>query len=102
MPRFNPVVDGPYWKCNDYAESIRRACDDLQADYPFCAVFIWFAKSDARNDDLKEVASAPPENCADVVRGRFEIHSYSAFYNTYGYEYLVMSEGEVDYTGSVE
>jgi hypothetical protein len=67
---------------------------------PFCAIFILSAKRDARNRDLKEVASAPPNNCSDVLRDRFEIHSYSTFYKTHGPEYLVMSEGEVDDTGS--
>jgi hypothetical protein len=71
------------------------------ADYSLCAVFIWYTKPGERDFYLTEVASAPPENCSDVVRGDFEIHSYSVFYGSFGYEYLVMSEGEVDYTGSV-
>jgi hypothetical protein len=97
MGRFSP---DNYDFNSDYAQSIAAARADLEQDYPNSYVVIGFRCGNKGRADFEEVCLAPPDGHDQVIWGRFEIPRH-LFGSTYGYVYVVFSEGTLQYSGSL-
>lgn len=73
-----------------HARSVAKAKDVLQQDYPGAHVFIHSSESSPTVH-----WTIGPDGSSTSVTGHFEIHSHTIFVNTYGYNFLVFSEGEL-------
>ena len=92
MPRFtNPPK---LYNEGSHDKSIDAARQDLEADFPQANVFIW---SNDINPGAEVVSIIPTEPGAKVLRGRFEIHAKTAFVRTFGYRWMVFTEGTIRY-----
>jgi hypothetical protein len=95
MGKFDP---NKYDFDSDYERSIREAKADLESDYPNARVFINYLDGGSPSVVAKEIRLAPPDGESSIIRGSFQVPRHT-FNWTYGYAYLVFSEGIVDYEG---
>lgn len=91
MPAFDP---NHLYNNGAHADSIRKAREDLEADYG-SHVVVW---SNDVKPGLEIDSVVPPHGKQEAVQGRFEIKATTPFVNTYGYRYIVFSEGKFRYT----
>lgn len=90
MPSFHNGV----YNAGSYEKSIAAALKDLATDYPGSHVFICSANL---KPGVSILWAIPPDSTSHVVTGHFEIHSTQTLVKTWGYKYIIFSEGEFRY-----